>query len=63
MPKSNKKGAKPISCGQQLAILGRDKAIEAMQKSSAGFTRVPHLRGMTQFFFTSVIKITNSMCM
>jgi len=47
------KGAKPISRGQQLAILGRDKATEAMRKSSAGFEQVPHLRGMTQFFYFS----------
>jgi len=49
------KGAKPISRGQQLAILGRDKATEAMRKSSAGFEQVPHLRGMTQFFLLQYV--------
>jgi len=28
-----------------------------MQKSSAGFTRVPHLRGMTQFFLLQSLKL------
>jgi len=41
------KGPTVISRGQQLAIVGRDKTIEAMQNSLAGFSRVPHLRGTT----------------